>query len=1127
MVISLAMTQQFSHTIESISLPNPALITLFNLSHSSIGHIKVYSIFLLANYLSYLVKMFKLNLSHIDSVIRIRRFSLFLNNTVNYNIMKVYLGVKSNKRLDRLLYNILLWFFTLNFLLIGIVNPSILNPGPSNLSFFYQNVQGLIPFSHLRFEHPSLDINKILELQTFAAMNKPDVVAFNETWLKSSVLDNEIFPDRQYKIFRADRSRRTHPPDPQNPTKFRENGGGVLLGIRSDLNVVSKKLCVPKGIEMLAVQLTFNNGEKAIICTCYRVGNLGIDNCEKIANFLRKLISKRKPPKLYLVGDFNLPHASWDDLSSPVPIEQNFIDVFSELGLKQCITHPTHIKGKILDILLTNADTLVNDIDVRDRNSACKSDHFPISFKVNSRVRYNKTASRKCYNFKKANWDRLNFDLCHTDWSILECCEVEFGWDFIRSHLFHLVDKHIPTVHVKLKFQPPWFDADTYSFCRKKERLRQKFKNTNNLDDELKYMQARRDFKKLVSQKMRDNMSDSDDPAFITKKFWSYVKSSSKSHRIPECVKYGNTLRNKPLDQANLFNTFFHEQFSQPSNYDIEIDYSSDSRFDIDFDHRRVRKLLSKVNSNKAQGPDGIHGKVLKNCALGLAFPLSQLFRLSYNTGQIPVQWKLANVVPVHKKGSKSDVENYRPISLTCLIMKIFERIIKEELLNHTRSFLDVRQHGFLESKSCTTNMVGFCDNLAMSYNENIRTDVVYFDFAKAFDSVNHDIILSKLKHKYRIDGTLLKFLTNYLQDRKQRVVIGNESSEFKVVESGVPQGSILGPILFVIFINDLPEGLSSGTNISLYADDTKVWREIHSEQDHVILQQDIDYLNNWSLSNKMKFHPGKCKVLSVNSSDSTLIDVLPFIQFMYELGGSVLDYTSCEKDLGVDMTPNLNFSSQCDRLYSKANQKLGMIRRNCHFVNDNRRRRVLYITLVRSLFESCSIIWRPLTQILLDKLESIQKRAIKWILHEEYLSYASYTVYVKKCKEADLLPLVNRFELNELVFFHKVMYGLIAVELPFYLSLYQGNSRLRRTHLDLLSVVSSIIPRSSSNPLAKSFFYRTYTLWNQLPLDIRSLPEPHKFKSKVLAFLWNSILVDLDNSVINSDVNDSQLDSG
>ena len=456
--------------------------------------------------------------------------------------------------------------------------------------------------------------------------------------------------------------------------------------------------------------------------------------------------------------------------------------------------------------------------------------------------------------------------------------------------------------------------------------------------------------------------------------------------------------------------------------------------------------------------------------------------------------------------------------------MKIFERIIKDELLRHTKQFLDLRQHGFLECMSCTTNMVGFCDNLAVSLNKNIRTDVVYFDFAKAFDSVNHDLILFKLKHKYSIDGTLLKFLTNYLQDRKQRVVIGNESSQFKSVDSGVPQGSILGPILFVLFINDLPAGLSSGTNLSLYADDTKIWREIHCESDHLTLQQDIDYMNNWAINNKMNFHPGKCKVLSVSTTIPPFTNVLPFVQYMYELGGNILDYTECEKDLGVEMTPNMNFTSQCNRLYSKANQKLGMLRRNCYFVNDVRQRRTLYITLVRSLFESCSIIWRPLTQNLINKLESIQKRSIKWILNEEYLSYTSNLVYVQKCKNVDLIPLINRFELNDLLFFHKIIYGLIPVELPFYLSLYQGNSRLRSTHLDSLSVVSSIIPQSSTNCLAKTFFYRTHSLWNQLPFDVRSIAEPIKFKPNVIKFLWKKIsTIDPDDSL--NDIDGSLVD--
>ena len=259
--------------------------------------------------------------------------------------------------------------------------------------------------------------------------------------------------------------------------------------------------------------------------------------------------------------------------------------------------------------------------------------------------------------------------------------------------------------------------------------------------------------------------------------------------------------------------------------------------FDIDFDQTTVQRLLSNINSNKAQGPDGIHGKILKNCTTGLAFPLTKLFKVSYNSGYIPQEWKLANVVPIFKKGDKCQVENYRPISLTCLVMKIFGRIVKTKLLALTGHLIDQRQHGFLEQKSCTTNMVNFCDNLSLSLNDRITSHIVYFDFAKAFDSVNHDILFHKLKTSYNIDGILLKFLENYLKDRHQRVVINGETSSTLKVNSGVPQGSILGPILFVLFINDISDDLSEGTDIVLYADDTKIWRKILSPLDNIILQ--------------------------------------------------------------------------------------------------------------------------------------------------------------------------------------------------------------------------------------------------------------------------------------------------
>ena len=188
------------------------------------------------------------------------------------------------------------------------------------------------------------------------------------------------------------------------------------------------------------------------------------------------------------------------------------------------------------------------------------------------------------------------------------------------------------------------------------------------------------------------------------------------------------------------------------------------------------------------------------------------------------------------KRGAKSLVSNYRPISLTCIIMKVMEIIVRDEIMLRSGHFIDNRQHGFLPSKSCNTQLVDFCDSLALSLYKNIRSDVIYFDFAKAFDSVNHDLILLKLKTLFLIDGCLLQFIKAYLKDRKQVVVVGRSSSTFLPVLSGVPQGSILGPTLFFLFLNDITLGIDKDTNIVMYADDTEIWRQMDSLSDHLHL---------------------------------------------------------------------------------------------------------------------------------------------------------------------------------------------------------------------------------------------------------------------------------------------------
>ena len=254
-------------------------------------------------------------------------------------------------------------------------------------------------------------------------------------------------------------------------------------------------------------------------------------------------------------------------------------------------------------------------------------------------------------------------------------------------------------------------------------------------------------------------------------------------------LHHGSSISNDSKVKANMFNKFFYEQFSESSTYNVNIDFSTDNDFDIDFSATRVHRLLNEINVNKASGPDDIPGIVLKNCSNHLAYPLSLVFKLIYNTGTIPSQWKLSNVVPIHKKGDDKDVTNYRPISLLCTVSKILERIMHDEIISRTLHLIDKRQHGFLPRKSCATNLLCLIDDVAQNLHKKVGTDIIYFDFAKAFDTVSHDKLLYKLKSRFNIDGRLLKFLQDYLKNRRQNVVLNNIKSQTLEVHSCVPQG--------------------------------------------------------------------------------------------------------------------------------------------------------------------------------------------------------------------------------------------------------------------------------------------------------------------------------------------------
>ena len=440
--------------------------------------------------------------------------------------------------------------------------------------------------------------------------------------------------------------------------------------------------------------------------------------------------------------------------------------------------------------------------------------------------------------------------------------------------------------------------------------------------------------------------------------------------------------------------------------------------------------------------------------------------------------------------------------------MKVFERCIKKEILAVCEEKIDSRQHGFMSAKSCTTQMVPFIYDLEINLNKRSKTDVVYFDFAKAFDSVSHDIILEKLKTCYEIDGLMLRFIKSYLKDRKQQVVVGGFTSAELPVLSGVPQGSILGPLLFVIFINDMFDCITDGTNIALYADDTKIWREIIYSHDHFAIQNDIDNLYNWSVKNKMNFHPSKCKALTVTKQYNILHN-LPFTVFQYKLNGTFIDYVKSQVDLGVTVNDKLNWGEHCDKLIDKTNSQLGLLMRTCHFTTNKKQKKTFYLTIVRSIFEHCSVIWRPKSSNQISKFDAIQKRAVKWI-HGQYFQHYSDSDYLIKQTELKIMPIKLKFYQNDLIMFYKIVNSLVPINLPEHFT-FLDSEQLRYTRRtaqvidkkDITQIVCSI--KASSESFKNCFFYRSMKLWNFLPFELRQEPRLSTFKAKLSRLLWNS----------------------
>ena len=464
-----------------------------------------------------------------------------------------------------------------------------------------------------------------------------------------------------------------------------------------------------------------------------------------------------------------------------------------------------------------------------------------------------------------------------------------------------------------------------------------------------------------------------------SKAFYSYVKSKQKIEtsiphlKISDDITTSNNLETVHVEVFNSFfqSTFTHENIEEVPAFSSRTDVPLT---DITITDGMVFDKLSKFKPFKSPGLDGIHPYTLKECSISICRPLCMLYNQSLQSGQLPLDWKCANIIPVFKRGVKSEASNYRPISLTSQIIKILESIICDSIhkLIADHNLIHPHQHGFVPRKSCLTNLLESFQDWIHSADEGFGDDIIYLDYKKAFDSVPHQRLLHKIEG-YGVSGNLLSWVTNFLDHRYQRVTVDGVHSKWCSVISGVPQGSVLGPLLFIIYINNLSENINC--SIKQYADDTKLYTTVKDNNDVLQFQHHLDAVAEWSNVWQLSFNFSKCKHMQVGnklSVDYNLMD--------HQNGErKIISHVSSEHDLGIWCTADLKPSLQCQHAVSKAMKVLGLIKRTFKYFNNTSLSK-LYKTYVRPHLEYCVQVWSPFLAGDIDSLEKVQHRTTKLV---------------------------------------------------------------------------------------------------------------------------------------------------
>lgn len=873
------------------------------------------------------------------------------------------------------------------------------------ISIYYQNVRGLR--------------TKTNEFLTNILSRDIDIIVLTETWLNDNIHCSELF-DKCYTVYRADR-------DLNLTTK--KDGGGCLVAVKS--KYYSCRLNYwETAKDDLWISIVKSDNEKLFINTKYIDCQSTLDQYNVHLKKIEEIVNVCSPnSEFLLLGDYNLSDSiTWkvdlDGVCSAHNISGQkklmahaLVDTLAIANLKQ-FNHVKNHLNRTLDLVLSNIDyskiSLTEDIDPL----VCIDNNHPaLLLSVSTKpLKYLNEKRLPKLNFFRANYIELNRLITDIDW-VSELQNLSIDEATIRFYEILLkMLVHVPKVKQTNGKFPCWYSGELIRLINRKSIVKEsidtkKKAGVDTQDDYNVFSLLRKQVKRLQDQCHAVYISNIEEKlSSNTKCFFSYTKARKATNSLPNVVHHENVTASDRQSACNLFAKYFASVYQQPDQKTITKNQLLTDFVMAPICSEEVKKILDRLDQYKVSSPDNLPAIFYKNLSASICLPLSILYNKSLAEGKHPALWKVSFVTPAFKTGNRSNVENYRPISILCTISKVLERIIFDRLYEHVKMHIVRPQHGFVPGKSTITNLLEYINFIVESISNGGQVDTIFTDFSKAFDKVSHNLLLQDLEN-YGVKGIYLNWFSSYLVGRSQYVIIGSTKSDGIIPTSGIPQGSILGPLLFLIFINGLPTIFKSSFS-SLFADDHKLSKKINDVYDCIALQADLDLLSEWCKNRLLELNITKCHALSITYKPSK-------VDFNYTINGENTTAVSVKKDLGVDFDQKVKFNQHIHNVTRKSYQMIGFIFRNSKFFTNPQSLLKLYYTYVRSRLEYCCSVWNPQYSKYIDQIERVQKKFTRLLYYRFNWFKPDYKT---RLKQLGMLSLeTRRIQMDEMLLYNIV----------------------------------------------------------------------------------------------------------